>query len=282
MYAQPDDPAVIERMRTAHGSACTALDVRPDSASSSPEVWGWQGRTYSRAVTASDGRAWLRLAGSLTERVNATFWNGSLEAERSLPLSVPRPRLRDTHDWTDGPWSYRAELYDHEPEQPVSPTPTLMTAPDLPPTWWTTLAAALTHIAAVPTRRLSVHQPFLDRAMPRYLGTPVTTEAPSWSTAHGDLHFANLCAPTLRILDWEGWGLAPTGYDAAVLHTHSLLVPPVTARIRHEFAHLLATSAGRHAELVVITQLLHTSADLRLRHALRTRAAHVLGRPLPP
>jgi hypothetical protein len=282
MYAQPDDPAVIERMRTAHGSACTALDVRPDLASSSPEVWGWRGRTYSRAVTASDGRAWLRLAGSLTEWVNATFWNGSLEAEKSLPPSVPRPRLRDTHDWTDGPWSYRAELYDHEPVHPVSPTPTLAAAPDLPSAWWAHLATTLTEVAAVPTRRLSVHQPFLDHAMPRYLGIPVATETPSWSTAHGDLHFANLCAPTLRILDWEGWGLAPTGYDAAVLHTHSVLIPPVAARVRREFAHLLATPAGRHAELVVITQLLHTSGDPRLLPALRARAASLLGRPLPP
>jgi hypothetical protein len=282
MYGRPDDPATIERMRNAHRRACAALRVRPDAAFRSQEVWGWQGRTYSRPVTASDGRAWLRLAASLTDRINATFWNGSLAAEKSLPPCVPRPRLRDVHDWTQGCWSYRAELCDHEPIRPVARTPTLTRAPDLPPGWWKDLATALADITAVPTNRLSVHQPFLDRAMPRYLGTPITTQAPSWSTAHGDLHFANLCAPTLRILDWEGWGLAPTGYDAAVLHTHSLLVPPVAARIRHELAHLLVAPAGRHAELVVITQLLHTSRDRDLHPALRTRAADLLGRPLPP
>lgn len=280
MHAQPDNPPAIERMRSAHRRACTALRVHPDAAFRSQEVWGWQGRTYSCPVTASDGRAWLRLAVSLTDRINATFWNGSLTAEKSLPPSVPRPRLRDVHDWTEGCWSCRAELYDHEPVPPISRAPTLTTAPNPPPRWWKDLATALTDITAVPTNRMSVHQPFLDRAMPRYLGAPVTTQAPSWSTAHGDLHFANLCAPTLRILDWEGWGLAPTGYDAAVLHTHSLLVPPVAARIRHELAHLLATPAGRHAELVVITQLLHTSKDPHLLPPLHTRAADLLGRSI--
>jgi hypothetical protein len=258
------------------------MHVRRDRVSRAAEAWGWQGRTYSRPVTASDGRAWLRLAASPTDRINATFWNGPLAAQKSLPPSLPRPRLREVHDWAEGPWSYRAELYDHEPVRPVSYAPTLTTAPDLPPAWWKDLTGALTDITAVRTSRLSVHQPFLDRAMPRYLGTPVATKAPSWSTAHGDLHFANLCAPTLRILDWEGWGLAPTGYDAAVLHARSLLIPPVAARIRREFAHILATPAGCHAELVVITQLLHTSNDPRLLHVLRTRAADLLGRPVPP
>src|SRR5262249_35829746 len=38
-------------------------------------------------------------------------------------------------------------------------------------------------------------------------------------------------------------------------HSHSLLVPALTVRIRTEFAHVLDTAAGRHAELVVITEL---------------------------
>src|SRR5262249_18638582 len=55
------------------------------------------------------------------------------------------------------------------------------------------------------------------------LGEPVSTLSPMpWATAHGDLHFANLCAPNLHLLDWEGWGLAPAGYNAATLHSHSL------------------------------------------------------------
>ncbi len=120
--------------------------------------------------------------------------------------------------------------------------------------------------------------------MPRFLGQPVDIAASSWTTAHGDLHYANLCAPTLHILDWEGWGLAPTGYDAATLHSYSLHVPAAAACVRSEFADLLDTTAGRFAELVVIAELLHGAThgdDLGLVGLLRNRAADLLGRPVP-
>ncbi|WP_369265897.1 hypothetical protein [Streptomyces harbinensis] len=200
------------------------------------------------------------------------------------PASIPRPRLRLWHDWTADPWKYRAELYDHAPDIPASPAPILTTEPDLPRSWWRSLKGALNKITTTPTRRVTTHQSFLDRAMPHYLGTPINTTAPSWSTAHGDLHFANLTAPKLLLLDWEGWGLAPTAYDVATLHSYSLLVPSVTARIRQEFAHLLDTPSGHFAELAVITELLHTAALDGTHHslsaALRVRAAHLLGQPL--
>ncbi len=46
----------------------------------------------------------------------------------------------------------------------------------------------------------------------------------TFSTAHGDLHWANLTGPTLTLVDWEGWGSAPVGYDAANLCLRSLYV----------------------------------------------------------
>src|SRR5262249_49853204 len=146
-------------------------------------------------------------------------------------------------------WEFRAELYDRVPYHPIAPCPSLEAMPELPSSWWTALRAALDDIATVPTRRVTIEQAFLDRIMPRFLNDSIDTTTPSWSTAHGDLHWANLSGPTLHIFDWEGWGLAPTGYDAATLHSHSLLVPALTVRIRTEFAHVLDTAAGRHAEL---------------------------------
>lgn len=75
----------------------------------------------------------------------------------------------------------------------------------------------------------------------------------------------------------------PSSYDA-VLHSYSLLVPGLAARIRGELAHLLDTSTGRFAELVVITQLLHSTTrgdNLELAEPLRNRAALLLGRTVP-
>lgn len=283
MLMEPDDADVTMRMRRAHGQACTALGTQPQQ--DTDEVWGWCGRTLSQTVTTRDGSAWLRVICARADEVNTTFWEGSVEAEKAMPKTVPRPRLRDIHDWNDKGWKYRAELYDRVADRPTSVSPVLVAAPDLPPTWWASVRTVLHDITTVPTNRLSVHQPFLDRAMPQFLGAPIDTTAPSsWSTAHGDFHWANLCAPELCVLDWEGWGLAPRGYDAAVLHIHSLMVPAAAARIRGELAYVLNTSAGRYAELVVITQLLHSITrgyNVELAEPLLGRAEHLLGRRVP-
>ncbi|HEY5833936.1 hypothetical protein [Streptomyces sp.] len=281
MSTEPDDPQVIARMRNAHSRACTALESHPEPGSI--EVWGWRGRTLSQPVTARGGPAWLRIGSAPTGQVNATFWDGSIAAEHALPRSIPRPRLRLVHDWSDEQWEYRAELYDREAALPISTSPALITAPDLSSDWWASVRAALDDVAQVPTSRMSVHQPFLERAMPEYLGTPIDTAAPSWSTAHGDFHWANLSAPELRVFDWEGWGQAPTGYDAAVLHSYSLKFPSIAAQIRRELD-VLDTPAGWHAELAVITQLLHSTIrgdNLELAEPLRQRAEVLLGRAVP-
>ena len=75
----------------------------------------------------------------------------------------------------------------------------------------------------------------------------------------------------------------PPGYDAAMLHSYSLLVPDTAAQIRRELAHLLDGDTGRFAELVVIAELLHgvaRGANHVLAGPLRHRAAAVLGRNL--
>ncbi|WP_344957740.1 phosphotransferase [Actinomadura miaoliensis] len=270
-------------MRTAHTRAQTAMGVKPDE--DAHESWGWRGRTLGQAVTTSHGPAWLRVACAPNGKAAATFWNGSIEAEKSLPEAIPRPRLRCWHDWNDQRWQYRAELYDRVTARPVATSPVLTTTPELPSDWWTAVRAMLDDMATVPTRRVTIHQGFLDHAMPRLLGTPIKTTAPRpWTTAHGDFHFANLCAPTLHVFDFEGWGLAPAGYDAAMLHSYSLLVPSAAARIRSELAHILDTPSGRYAELTVITELLHATTrgdHLALAKPLRQRASRLLGRPIP-
>ncbi|WP_055522815.1 hypothetical protein [Streptomyces graminilatus] len=281
MYPKPENSEVTDRMRAAHHRARTALRVEP--APDEFEAWGWRGRTLSRPVTAADGSAWLRLASAPTGQADNTFWDGSRDAENAIPSSVPRPRLREIRDWTDQEWKYRAELYDHVDARSIAQSPTLTTVPDLPSAWWTALHAALATVTDIPTDRCTIEQQYLDWAMPKFLGTPIDTRAPDWATAHGDLHWANVCAPQLTIFDWEGWGLAPTGYDAAMLHSYSLLTPSIAARVRAEFADVLDTPAGHFAELVTITELLHgveRGGNLPLAEPLRQRAAHLLERAI--
>lgn len=280
MWPEPDDPHDGHRMRAAHRAARTALQVR--SAPDTHDVWGWRGRTLSRPVLTSHDPAWLRVACRPVEQIDTTFWDGSLAAEDAIPEAVPRPRLRRHHDWTVEPWTYRAELYDKVTTPPIATSPTLRAGPDLSDTWWEAVRRSLEHISSVPTGRYTIEQQYLDQAMPHFLGTPVTTTPATWVTAHGDFHFANLCAP-LTILDWEGWGLAPTAYDAATLYIYSLLDPTTAARVRRELAPILDTPAGQFAELVVTTEVLHSNSrgDNRdLAHPVRSLAAYTLGRPV--
>ncbi|GAA1600556.1 hypothetical protein GCM10009731_61750 [Streptomyces globosus] len=58
----------------------------------------------------------------------------------------------------------------------------------------------------------------LRRVIPQHTGHQV--EDVTWSTAHGNLTRGP------HILDWEGWGRTPYGYDAATLYLCALLVPP--------------------------------------------------------
>lgn len=274
---------MAQRMRCAHDYARTLVGA--GTIPRGREAWGWRGRTLGRPVLTDGGMAWLRVACASTDQLVHLFWHGNVEAEAGLPRSIPRPRLRAWHDWSDQQWLYRAELFDHTTQRSVADSAAIAVIPELPQRWWTALRRALEQIAAVYTNRVAVQQGFLNWVMPRYLGAPIDSLAPtSWATAHGDFRYANLCAPDLALLDWEGWGTAPRGYDAAMLHSYSLLVPEAAERVRCELGYILDTPDGRFAELVVISELLYAAArgiNRALVRPLRQRAATLLDRELP-
>jgi len=196
---------------------------------------------------------------------------------------VPRPQLLTIHDWTDCAEAYRAELTSYLPEPMCSPDPILHTSLDLPGDWWTALRGALATIASSPTDRIAVRQVWIDRSVPQFIGLPAP-RIDRWTAAHGDLHWANLAGPRFAVLDLEDWGLAPAGYDAAVLHTYSLLLPDVAERVRTELAALLDTPEGRAAELVVLTEILQTISrndNLELDNPVRERLAALEAGGLP-
>lgn len=288
------EPVVAHRVRAAHARARAVLTVH--AAPGAQQAWGWEGRTLGMPVTTPAGRAmWLRLATSAADnhQPDNPFWIGTVEAQHQIPAAVPRPRLRRWHEWidpqTEPAWIYRAELYDHATTI-LSAVPAVTTPPAPPASWWAELRAALDTITAVPTTRRTVHPGFLRWAIPRYLTIAVTPpDETGWTTAHGDLHFANLTGPRLQIIDWEGWGRAPAGYDAAMLHLHSLLVPDLAAQVHRELAHLLDTDAGPRTELCAIAELLHANAHAAARvpsEALRRRSDQLVRQlqliPTPP
>ncbi|MFF4490461.1 hypothetical protein ACFY0F_28890 [Streptomyces sp. NPDC001544] len=127
----------------------------------------------------------------------------------------------------------------------------------LPDSWWADLAGTLEKVSAVDTDRVAVRQQYMDRAIPQFVGIPARAVT-CWTTAHSDVHWANLTDP-LRLLDWEGWGQAPEGFDAAKLYAYTLLQPDTAACVRAVFP-ILGSPAGLAAEATMCAQLLQTVA----------------------
>ncbi|RKS79502.1 hypothetical protein BZB76_0972 [Actinomadura pelletieri DSM 43383] len=225
------------------------MRVHPQGA----RAWGHSGRTIGGPVTTSSGDAWLRVLEAPVDKAGGKLWTGTQAAATALPSEVPRPRLRDTADWTKKGYAYRAELSTYVTASVCSSTPGLTAHIALPDAWWSRLRWTTDTVAATPIpddRPRVISQDYVHRTIPRYLGdTGVDTTVHHWTLAHGDLHWANLTGPELTILDWEGFGPAPRGFDAAHLHAYTLGVPEVAARVRDVFADVLETREGRLAEL---------------------------------
>ncbi|PZT74794.1 MULTISPECIES: hypothetical protein [unclassified Streptomyces] len=182
--------------------------------------------------------------------------------------------------WRGDAFAYRAEVYDRVDRRPLSDSALLDYAPDLPDSWWSALRQSLDTVASVQTDRVAIRQERLHWALPKFLEAEVGTKVPAWSTAHADIQWSNVCGPDLCILDWERWGLAPAGYDAATLFISSLIEPTLAARVRREFAYVLDTPAGRFSELVVASEFLQGMGrgnNLALEGPLRERVDQLLG-----
>lgn len=274
MFSEPDDPDIRERMHAALSDATSRLGCAP--VDGAVEAWGHDGRTIGAPVTSSGGNAWLRVLEAPENKVGGKLWTGTQEAAATLPTEIPRPRLLDLADWVREGYAYRAELSSYITAPVCSPTPDLTEHITLRGAWWTRLRRAISAVAATPTpddRPRVITQDYIHRTIPHYLGdVGIDTTVRRWTLAHGDLHWANLTSPQLTILDWEGFGPAPHGFDAAHLYAYTLSIPDLATRVRIAFAEVLATPEGQLAELTVAAILLQ-AADRDPIHA--RLASHV-------
>lgn len=235
---------------------------------------GLGGRTLSGPVKAPTGvEAWLRVMSA--PRPEGKIWEGPKLAEETLSDDIPRPRLLADHSWSADGVSFRAHLWERLQGHTVSDSPALASPPEVPEDWWVNLRTAVNAVgrATPPAGREVMTQSFVHRItrfIPALEGADLTVGA--WRTAHGDLHWANLAAEPLAIIDWEGWGAAPAGYDAAVLLAYSLPVPSIAARIREMFASILLTPIGRLAQLVICAEIIQASERDDLHAHLRPYA----------
>ena len=251
----PKDEAIELRMRAACNQAAAELGVDPVGPARSGV------RSIGSLAETDDGKAWLRVCSAREGRGRGRLWTGNADASRLLPPSIPRPVLLRWYDFARDGYEYRAELFEYLPLDTCTDGGHFLTDElDVSDQWWTTLRAALTELAAVEveTDRHAVGQEYLDREMAVRLGRPeIPTRVQRWTLAHGDLHFGNITRKGPVLMDWETWGLAPAGHDAAHLVTCAVQAPATCARAREELAEFLEGPEGRFAELAVITETLH-------------------------
>ncbi|MGW2827355.1 hypothetical protein ACWC24_41245 [Streptomyces sp. NPDC001443] len=243
-------------MRAHQVRAAQALDVQTEPGE---EFWGWAGRTLGApARTATGAPVWLRLVSAPKDKASGKLWDGALDAQHAFgDLDGHRPALLAVHDAVDETTAYRAELSVRVDEPVLSDDPVLRHEEPITDSWWKDLASVLGKVSAVDTDRVAVRQQYMERAIPEFVDIPAPAVS-RWATAHADVHWANLTQP-LCLLDWEGWGRAPEGFDAATFYAYTLLQPDTAARVRDAFP-VLGSLAGLAAEATVCAQLLQTVA----------------------
>ncbi|MFD1425144.1 hypothetical protein ACFQ4J_15605 [Laceyella tengchongensis] len=217
-------------------------------------TYGWYDRSIGSQVIGKQKKCWLRVVSEKKWWAQGDWWVGNIEANQIK--GIPKPHVIDIYEWEDGEIQLRAELMSFVEGHVCSSTQELKSYIDLPEQWWLELRASLNTLSAIQTERKIGDQDRVTRRFLVFYGDDVESKVTHWITAHGDLHWANLMAPQLTILDWERWGKAPAGYDAATLYCYSLLVPEVAKRVYETFADILDTPEGILAQLYVITRLL--------------------------
>jgi hypothetical protein len=222
-------------------------------------IFGWQDRSIgAKARTDSGEVAWLRVGSELATWAYGESWEGNKDA--AAIRGVRKPQVRLVSGWSQGDRHFRAEVMTYVAEPCVSATPELHDEPRLPGSWWISLRSSLDALSGHPTARLHLSQQEVTRRLRQYFADRVEPVVNYWVTAHNDLHWNNLTRPDCYLLDWEGWGLAPAGYDAATLYCHSLLIPGTAARVYAEFVAELETPDGKRSQLLAITRMLDRSA----------------------
>lgn len=241
-------------LRTAHERALSELGL---DAVGRVQI-GRRERSISSVVQREGVYRWLRVVRARREWAHGPWWTGNQDAASLTGVAVPR--LLDVRGWEDGPVVYRAELLSVLPGRVCAARPVIDRPPTVDDLWWRSLHTNLQHLSDANTDRRLLDPGVIRRRVAVFFGVDVRVDLVTWRPAHGELHWGNLRRDPFAIADWETWGLAPRGYDAAFLLGHSLASPRTADEIMRRFRDDLETDDGVTSQLYVMTKLL-TRAD---------------------
>jgi hypothetical protein len=239
-----------QQLEAAFSKACTQLNAVPLGV----RRRGYRGKSVGSRVRLQDAsESWLKVSGA-----QFAWQEWPRHGELSAPSieGVSRPSITAKIEWRDEDVSWQALQFT------IAPSPTISETPWLPPTvqieesWLAEIKRTVDRLAALPVSRWNLHPGRVAKVIAERYGRRAPHVVDEWRTAHGDLHWANLTAPDLVLLDWEFWGTAPRGFDAATLLSFSFSNSELFQRIEATFAEDLDTSSGIVARLFAFAQRL--------------------------
>ncbi|MFJ4527876.1 hypothetical protein [Streptomyces nigrescens] len=231
-----------------------------------------------RSLGAATSRGtWARIERRRLEKVESQGWNGTECA--AVLEGVAQPQWHRAAVWRqpNNAVMWRVDETDLLPGEPIG-TSVLADDPDLADEWWHALNASLDALGAQRTTRVAtpdtvtITQHGVAEAIRRFLPDGFDMTVSEWRPAHADLNWANMTGPEFCLFDWEDWGMAPRGLDAASLWGNSLAVPALAERVRQERRHDLESRDGKLMTLFVCAKILAPDAhpeDPRLEPARR-------------
>ncbi len=217
-------------------------------------VTGLRDRSVGCRVSTPEGARWLRVVTEPRFWATGPAWTGNVDANSIR--GVGKPVVDDVAEWDEAGRRARAELMTLAPGTRISEDMALRRPAEFGDAWWEELRSSLDALAAQPTERVCLDEQLVHRRLLAAFGVEINPAQLEWTTAHGDLHWANLTGPRCWLLDWESWGTAPAGYDAALLLGTSLLQPEIAARVHAVFCDVLDAAGGRLAQLLAAAKLL--------------------------
>ncbi|MCP9957881.1 hypothetical protein [Streptomyces sudanensis] len=213
----------------------------------------------------TDRDTWVRIERRGLDRIGVQGGDGTASAEALH--GIAKPAWFTGVAWRDDaePVMWRADETELLPAAPVS-SAVAVEDPRLPEEWWNALSTSLDALAAQHTNRVATPD---TETLTRELVTGtihsvfpgVDTTVAEWRPAHADFNWANITAPVFSVFDWEDWGMAPRGLDAASLWGASLAVPALADRVRSERRADLESRDGMVMTLFVAAKILGPHAD---------------------
>lgn len=240
----------IEQQASALKLICERFDLVPSGA----VQHGFRQKSFGTRVSDRSGNeSWLKLYGH-NGPSGSPMWTGEREAAKLKGLR--KPEVIRLEEWQSDGYRWRAiqmALAQSPFIDAAAPPPLSRIDRD----WFRALRQTVDVLSAIPANRIGTHTLRIEAVLKRRYGNMKQWRAGRLVTSHGDLHWANLTHPEFLLVDWEHWGAAPDGFDAATLLANSLVEPELFDYLRELFAGQLETRDGRLSLLFRYVEQLH-------------------------